>query len=328
MLRQAFSLRTSVLATLVVLAGLLVGVAIWIYATHPIITDRFIADAGVYPFGDRVYLYVTDDSDNSGSAWDSKDWRAYSSTDLVHWIDHGQIFKVGPGGFAWASNYAWAPAAAYKNGYYYLYLPVDAANPDSISKIGVARSTSPSSGFVDALGAPLILEGREANAGTECIDPFVFMDDDGQAYLYFGGRQAAKVVKLNADMLSLNGPIQSLALTDYAESMWVHKRNGIYYLSYSTGWPGPIAYATGSSPLGPFTYQGILLDYVNISTNHQGILNYNDQWFLFYHRSVLSGGGPYRRSVLIDCMYYNADGTLRMVQQTAGGVTSTSCKGN
>jgi hypothetical protein len=317
-----FSKKTSILIValmVVVLASITTIVA---YAANPFITNRFVADPSVHVFNGRVYMYNTDDETNNGSSWNSKNWRAYSSTDLVNWTDHGQVFAVGSGGFTWASNFAWAPAAAQRNGFYYLYLPADT------SKIGVARSTSPTSGFSDPRGNPLIQEGRDANAGTEVIDPMVFIDDDGQAYLYYGGLNVAKVVRLNSDMISLNGSIQTLSVSNYAEAPWVHKRNGTYYLSYSTGWPGQIGYSTSNSPMGPFTWRGIALDFVNTNTNHQAVVNYNNQWFMFYHKGARPGWSNYRRSPQIDCLFYNSDNTIRMVVQTTGGVTSSSCGGS
>jgi hypothetical protein len=284
------------------------------HATNPIITDRFVADPSAHVFNGRMYIYATDDQSNSGTYWDSKVWRAYSSTTLTSWTDHGSFFGIA-GGFAWANDLAWAPTAAYRNGYYYFYAPV---NRD---KIGVARSTSPTSGFSDVRGNPLIDKARDANTGAEPIDPAVFTDDDGQSYLYFGTR-TPKVVRLGADMMSTVGGIQDVAISaaNYGEAPWLHKRNGIYYLSYSTGWPGQIAYATGSSPMGPFTYRGIVLDYVNIDTNHQSILEYQGQWYIVYHKNGRSGGGQFKRSLAMEYLYYNADGTIRPVAQTTTGV--------
>jgi hypothetical protein len=295
-------------------------------ASNPILT-RFLADPAPYFFNGRVYMYNTDDQINSGSTWDSKSWRAYSSTNLTSWTDEGAFWKVGSGGFTWASNYAWAASAAFRNGFYYLYLPVDALNSNSISKVGVARCTGPASGCTDPIGGPLLQEGVQANVGTEAIDPQVFLDDDGQAYLYFGGLRTLKVVRLNSDMISLNGSITNVSVQNFAESAWVHKRNGLYYLSYSTGWPGPIQYSTSNSPMGPWTFRGTILANQNTNTNHQGIVNYNGQWFLFYQRGMVSGWSNYRRNIAIDCLFYNADGTIKQVVTTSGGVTSTSCGG-
>ncbi|MEU5259800.1 family 43 glycosylhydrolase [Amycolatopsis sp. NPDC021455] len=283
------------------------------FAVNPIV-KRFAADPSILVSGNRMYIYATDDASNSGSYWDSKAWRVYSSTDLVTWTDHGAPFSIG--GFRWARQYAWAPAAVARNGYYYFYAPVDR------TKIGVARSTSPVTGFADARGTALIEKGRDANTGEEPIDPAVFVDDDGQAYLYFGTR-TPKAVRLNRDMISTSGAIQNVTITGattYGEAPHMHKRNGIYYFSYSTGWPGQIHYATATSPLGPFTYRGVILDYTNVSTNHQSIAAYNGRWYIAYHRNGLPHGGDFRRSLAIEYLDHNADGTIPRVPQTSTGV--------
>jgi beta-xylosidase len=307
--RGARALCTALLLT----AAVTVVTAEAAQATNPIITDRFVADPSAHVFDNRMYIYATDDQTNSGTYWDSRDWRAYSSGNLTNWTDHGSF--LGLTGFRWAGQYAWAPTAATRNGFYYLYVPVDR------TKIGVARSTSPVGGFTDVRGTPLIDKARDANTGAEPIDPAVFIDDDGRAYLYFGTR-TPKVVQLNADMMSTTGAIRdvSVSAANYGEAPWLHKRNGVYYLSYSTGWPGQIAYATGSSPLGPFTYRGIILDYTNVSTNHQSIVEYQGQWYIVYHRNGRTGGGNFKRSLAMEYLYHNADGTIRPVAQTANGV--------
>lgn len=315
---QRRRLMTAAVLLVAVSTVVLAGVA---NATNPIITNRFVADPSAHVFNNRVYLYDTDDQTNSGTYWDSKDWRAYSSADLVNWTDNGQVFAV-PSGFTWASADAWAPTAATRNGVFYLYLPVDR------TKIGVAKSSSPSGPFTDALGKPLIDKARDANAGDEPIDPEVFTDDDGQSYMYFGTR-VPKVVKLGADMVSTSGGIQNLSVSgnNYAEAPFLHKRNGVYYFSYSTGWPGQIAYATSSSPMGPFAYRGIILDYTNISTNHQAIFEYQGQWYIVYHRNGLPGGGNYKRSLALEYLNYNSDGTIKLVPQTTAGVTAVPTTG-
>ncbi|MDI1465360.1 AbfB domain-containing protein [Catellatospora sp. KI3] len=310
-LRRAAS---QLLAACLAAAAAVLAVPAPAQAANPIVT-RFAADPSAHVFNNRMYIYATDDESNSGTYWDSNAWRAYSSSDLTTWTDHGAPFSVT--GFSWATQYAWAPSAAQRNGYYYLYLPVDR------TKIGVARSTSPTGGFTDPRGNPLIERGRDANTGDEPIDPAAFVDDDGQAYLYFGGARAPKVVRLNADMISTSGAVQSITITGgtgFAEAGFMHKRNGLYYYSYSTGWPGQIAYATASSPLGPFTYRGVILDAVNVNTNHHSITSYNGQWYIAYHRSARTGGGNYKRSLAMDYLTYNADGTIVRVTQTSSGV--------
>lgn len=181
-----------------------------VQAGNPIV-NAFIADPSAHVFNGRVYLYLTNDSANDGIDWNSRGWRALSSTDLVNWTDHGEVFEVEGGidnpsvpGFKWGKHSAWAPAAIARDGYYYLYLPVDGPEPGK-SKIGVARSTSPTCGFRDArdlpfFDGPLIKEGDE-NAGNEVIDPMAFVDDDGQAYLYYGGRDVNLDRDCNTDVL-------------------------------------------------------------------------------------------------------------------------------
>lgn len=287
-------------------------------SSNPIVTDQFVADPAPLVSGGRVYVYATDDSGNDGKYWNSPAWRLLSSSDMKTWSDDGAIFSVD--GFKWAKGLAWAPHAVERDGAVYLYLPVDR------TRIGVAKAASPSGPFADAIGGPLLDNARDANAGVEPIDPAVFVDDDGRAYMFFGTRKP-KVVELGRDMISLAGPIRDVEIRDrtpntpYGEAPWLHKRNGIYYLSYSTGWPGQIAYATAQTPLGPFTYRGIILDRVNTFTNHQAIVQKGSEWYLFYHNAALPKGGDYKRSISVDRLEYRPDGTIVEVHPTAPSPT-------
>jgi beta-xylosidase len=288
------------------------------------IASRFNADPSPHFFpaakGDKFYLYATDDASNSGKYWDSVTWRLYTSPDMTTWRDAGVPLAVTV--FKWArpDAKAWAPEAAYRNGKYYFYAPVGG------DKIGVAVSDRPDGGFVDARNDPLVDRERDVNAGDEPIDPAVFVDKDGQAYMYFGTR-VPKVVKLKADMISLDGPIRivkidGLPASDprkkYGEAPYMHEHNGVYYFTFSSGWPGQILYATASSPLGPFTYRGVVVDYLKISTNHQAIIEHDGRSWLFYHDALLPGGGGYRRSIAIAPLEYGADGSIRQVAVTPG----------
>jgi beta-xylosidase len=277
---------------------------------NPVISN-FIADPSAHAFGDRVYLYLTNDSANSGTYWDSRDWRLFSSDDLNEWEDHGVAFSLDD--LTWADSLAWAPGAVERNGTYYLYLPVER------TKMAVVTSESPTGPFMDTLGEPLIDNSRDAKAGDEPIDPMVFVDDDEQAYMYFGTR-VPKVVKLADDMVHTEGPIMDVELdsTNYGEAPWLHERDGVYYFSYSTGWPGQIVYATGPGPLGPFTYQGVVLDYPDTSTNHHAIVNYDGDWYIFYHNASLPGGGDYKRSVHVDHLQHGDDGRIEMLVPKGG----------
>jgi beta-xylosidase len=277
---------------------------------NPII-HNFVADPSAHVFDGRVYLFLTNDSANSGTYWDSRDWRLYSSADLVRWEDHGVPLAVDD--LPWAEGLAWAPGAAERDGVYYFYFPVDR------TKLGVARSDHPAGPYRDARGDPLVDKARDANAGDEPIDPMVYVDQDGQAYMYFGTR-VPKVVRLARDMIHTEGPILDVALdtANYGEAPWLHERDGIYYFTYSTGWPGQIVYATGPGPMGPFTYQGVVLDYTSISTNHHAIVHHRGDWWLFYHEASLPGGGPHKRSVSVVPLVHEADGSIRPMTPVPG----------
>lgn len=283
------------------------------------IAQRFNADPSPHYFasqsGGQFYLYATDDASNSGKYWDSTSWRLYTSENMKSWKDAGIPLDVTV--FKWARKdaKAWAPEAAYRNGKYYFYAPVGG------DKIGVAISDRPDGGFVDARQDALVDKARDKNAGAEPIDPAVFVDKDGQAYMYFGTR-VPKVVRLAADMIQTQGEILDVQITGwpasdakkkYGEAPFLHERNGVYYFSFSTGWPGQIVYATGTSPLGPFTYRGVILDYLKISTNHQAIIEHDGKSYLFYHDNLLPGGGGERRSIAIAPLEYAADGSIRQI---------------
>lgn len=277
------------------------------------ISPRFAADPAPHVFKGTFHVYATDDASNSGKYWDSTSWRLYTSADLKTWTDAGVPLDVSV--FKWArpDAKAWAPEAAFRHGKYFFYAPVGG------DKIGVAVSEQPDGGFVDARSDALVDKARDANAGDEPIDPAVFVDKDGQAYLYFGTR-VPKVVKLKADMKTLDGAILNVEITGlpdpkkkFGEAPFLHERGGLYYFSFSSGWPGQILYATGPSPLGPFQYRGVILDYLKISTNHQAIVEHEGRSWLFFHDNLLPGGGSHRRSIAVAPLVYDADGSIRQV---------------
>jgi len=284
------------------------------------ISSRFNADPSPHYFqtadGGAFYVYATDDASNSGKYWDSTTWRLYTSKDMKSWTDAGIPLAVTV--FKWArpDAKAWAPEAAYRNGKYYFYAPVGG------DKIGVAVAEHPTGPFTDARTDALVDKARDANAGDEPIDPAVFVDQSGQAYMYFGTR-VPKVVKLKADMVTLDGPIQNVKIEGlpasdpkkvYGEAPFLHQHGNVYYFTFSTGWPGQIVYATGDSPLGPFTYRGVVLDYLKISTNHQAIIEHQGKSYFFYHDNLLPGGGHFRRSITFAPLEYDKDGGIRQIK--------------
>ena len=262
----------------------------------------FQADPSARVFNGRLYVYPSHDRAGSKD-WDMVDWHAFSTDDMVHFKDHGVIFSLND--ITWAKRYAWAPDCIERNGKYYFYFPAD-------DQIGVAISDSPTGPFKDALGKPLIARNE---AGIRSIDPAVFIDDDGQAYLYFGnssGRLA--VVKLKSDMITRDGPIQVLDVPNYHEGIWVHKRNGLYYFSYPSNRGDMVAnlleYSIAKGPMGPFDHKGVILD--NHSRNvHGSIVMFKGKWYLFYH---VAGPSAYERRVCVVQLEYNDDGTIKPIQ--------------
>ncbi len=300
-----------------------------VFAGTPIITSQYSADPSAHVFNGRVYLYPSHDRDDS-QTFDMLDYHVYSSENLSDWKDHGVALHLDS--ISWATEKAWAPDCAFKNGRYYFYFPTDRAY------IGVAVSDSPAGPFKDALGTPLVSKDSPGVLNTrDFIDPAVFVDEDSTAYLFFG-QIDLNMVPLNADMVTYSEPVRQIeGVNDFFEAVWVHKYQDTYYLSYSTrgekGKTGPqIAYATASEIWGPYTYQGILLDEVNSGTNHHSIVEFNGQWYLFYHNSDLFYSrtapdspeikkAPFRRSVCMEPLFYNPDGTIQKVipsTQTTG----------
>ncbi|MDA3930308.1 MAG: family 43 glycosylhydrolase [Prolixibacteraceae bacterium] len=298
------------------------------FAQNPFITNAYTADPSAHVFNGRIYVYPSHDRDSS-MTFDMMDYHVYSSENMAVWTDHGLAMSIE--NISWAEKNAWAPDCAYSNGKYYFYFPSDRAY------IGVAVSNSPTGPFIDAIGKPLITKDSPGVVNKrDFIDPSIFIDDDGTPYLFFG-QLDVNVVKLNADMISYNGPVHILdGAKDFFEAIWVHKYNNTYYLSYSTwgekGVTGPqIVYATAKNILGPYEYQGVILDEVNSGTNHHSIVKFKNQWYLFYHNSDLFLSKtpsdspemkykPYRRSICVDSLYYNHDGSIQKVKPTIEGV--------
>jgi beta-xylosidase len=298
---------------------------------NPLVTNVFTADPTGRVFGDRLYVYTSHDLADA-TYWDMVDWRLLSTADLVTWKDHGSIFRVKD--FAWASRWAWAPDCVAANGKYYLFLPVDR------TKIGVAVGDAPEGPFKDAIGKPLIDNAVLPNAGPEPIDPAVLLDDDGQAYLYFGCRNL-RIVKLDASLIKLEGSLQPGVVLDpqgqpvpvaapdtqpvlpmgYGEAPFAFKRGGKYYLVYSNGWApeSTQVYAIGDRPMGPFTYGGKVMEHAASVTQHGSVVQFKGRWYVLYHTSELSNGNAFRRSVCIDELTFDANGRINTVIPTKDG---------
>ncbi len=279
--------------------------------------------AHVWPDG-KMYVYTSHDLECQAD-FHMRDWYAFSSSDLQHWETHGPLLSVDD--LDWADNFAWAPDAAYKNGKYYLVFPAgtgykDRQNPEKSTKwmgIGVAVSDSPTGPFKDAIGAPLWTEPY-AN------DPSLFIDDDGQAYLYFHGKNADyQVVKMSDDMRSVKGDFIKMDMGGYEPKMegpWVFKRDGKYYFTMPEN-NRVLTYYMADSPTGPWEYKGVFMDSEHDSNNHHSIVEYQGQWLLFYHiwrMADWSGCHKRQRHSAVEYLHFNEDGTIQKVQRTKEGV--------
>lgn len=288
---------------------------------NPIITNKFTADVATIVHKDKVYLYAGhDEAPNDFNFYKLNEWLVYSSSDLVNWQEHPVPLKASD--FKWASGEAWASQVIERDGKFYWYVTVEHGTIQGKS-IGVAVSDSPTGPFKDALGKALITNDmtKFSEIFWDDIDPTVYIDDDGQAYLFWGNT-VCHYAKLKENMLELDGSIQKIDLPNFTEAPWIHKKGDWYYLSYAYQFPEKIAYAMSKSINGPWEFKGILNEIAgNSNTNHQAIMAFKGKDYFFYHNgSIQPNGGSFRRSVCIDRLYYNEDGTMKRVIMTSEGI--------
>jgi Glycosyl hydrolases family 43/Concanavalin A-like lectin/glucanases superfamily len=274
------------------------------------------ADPNIVRFADTYYIYATTDGI---AGWAATTFKVWSSTDLATWTEHDPILDLAD--VSWAHTNAWAPAIAYANGQYYFYFC-------AAGNIGVATSDSPLGPFTDS-GAPLI--DRDDYANAQQIDPAVFTDDSGRSFLYWGNGKAY-VAPLKSDMTSIDvARRQTISgLTDFREGLFMNKRKGTYYLSYSIDDTGSenyrVAYATATSPFGPFTPKGLILAKDKalgiLGTGHSSILQVpgTDDWYIAYHRFAIPGGDGFHRETTIDRLHFDAAGAITPVIPTLEGI--------
>ncbi|MBL0736721.1 glycoside hydrolase family 43 protein [Flavobacterium sp. GN10] len=312
--------------------------------SKPLVSHMYTADPSAHVFNGKIYIYPSHDIDagipfnDNGDHFGMEDYHVFSMEDISsEVVDNGVALHVND--VAWAEKQMWAPDAAHKNGKYYLYFPAKRAN--GIFQIGVAISDSPVGPFVPE---------KEAIKGSYSIDPAVFEDEDGKHYIYFGGIWGGQLQKYRNNQYDQNneeplaeekalGPIVALLRDDmlefaeapkeikildengneifagdnarrFFEASWVHKYNGKYYFSYSTGDTHFICYAIGDNPYGPFTYQGRILNPVVGWTSHHSICEVEGEWYLFYHDSSLSKGVTHLRSMKVTKIDYLEDGSI------------------
>lgn len=315
-------------------------------AQNPIVQTCFTTDPAPMVHGDRIYVYTGHDEDGADFFW-MQEWRVYSSSDMVNWTDHGSPLAIED--FSWADDRAWAAQTIERNGKFYWYVCAHSKLSNGMA-IGVAVADSPTGPFKDAIGKPLYDDGS-----WDYIDPTVMIDEKGQAWLFWGNPRVY-YAKLNDDMVSLNGEVRKLNMTEegfgapdpsvrqkdvkykdmYTEGPWLMKRpqaagkNGKtskkgagYYLLYAAGGvPEHIAYSWAPSPEGPWKYMGTIMPEGGTSsfTNHCGYERFKGHDYFFYHTGKLPNGGGFGRSVAIEEFKFNADGTFPVIHPADNGV--------
>ena len=296
-------------------------------AQNPIIRNQFTADPSARVFEGKVYLYPSHDilanKERGRIGWFCmEDYHVFSSANLTDWIDHGVIVSQNEVPWVDSTSYSmWAPDCIYRNGKYYFYFPAMSKNKEIRfgMRIGVAVSEKPSGPFIPQ---------PEPIKNVHGIDPNIFIDKDGQAYLYWAARNIY-VAKLKENMLELASEpkvIEGLPDKGLKEGPFIFERNGIYYLTYPhvQDKTERLEYATSNNPIGPFKVTGVIMDESpECWTNHQSIIEYKSQWYLFYHHNDLSPHFDKNRSVRIDSLFFNEDGTIKKVTPTLRGVGIT-----
>ena len=312
-----------------------------------LVPGDYMADPAVHVFNGKLYIYPSHDRESgipendNGDHFDMCDYHVFSMESIDGEVtDHGVALQVKD--IPWAGRQLWDSDCAYKNGKSYLYFPLK--DQTDIFRIGVAISDKPEGPFIPQ---------PDPIRGSYSIDPAVFEDEDGQSYMYFGGlwrgqlqryrnntaqeyavlgegdepALPSRIVRLSDDMLGFAQEPQAITILDengqpltagdnarrFFEASWMHKYNGKYYFSYSTGDTHRLCYAIGDNPYGPFTYQGVILTPVVGWTTHHAICEFKGKWYLFHHDCVPSGGRTWLRSLKVCELEYNADGTIKTI---------------
>lgn len=282
---------------------------------NPVFPGRY-ADPELHLFAGRYYIYPT----YSALYEDQTFFEVFSSNDLTNWTNEGRGLDFAD--VPWSTNRAaWAPSVAEKDGRYYMYFSAgDGAG------IGVAVADNPQGPFVDALGHPLI---KEYHHGAQPIDAHAYVDDDGQAYLYYGGWKHAVVVHLGEDMVSTVGDFQEITPELYVEGPFMIKRKGLYYFMWSEGSWGDasysVAYAKSKSPYGPFVRHGKVLQSdpnIGNSAGHHSVLQIpnTDEWYICYHRRPIEETARDHRVTCIERMFFDENDDIVPVVLTHEGV--------
>ena len=305
------------------------------FGQNPIVRDQFSADPTARVFNGKVYVFPSHDILTPPNKGLRKDWfcmadyHVFSSENLTNWTDHGVIVSQNKVPWVDSTSYSmWAPDCVERNGKYYLYFP---ANTNVVGKngrkgfgIGVAIADKPEGPYIPQ---------AEPIKGVSGIDPNVFIDKDGQAYLYWAMGKIS-MAKLKDNMLELASEpqkIENLPEKGLKEGPFLFERKGIYYLTFPhvENQIERLEYAISDNPMGPFKITGVVMDEspMNCWTNHQSFVQYKGQWYLFYHQDAYSPKFDKNRSVCVDSLFFNADGTIQKVKPTLRGVGLTDATG-
>ena len=294
-------------------------------AENPIVQTSFTPDPAPVVIGDELYVFTGCDRDGNNDFYYMTGWQCFSTKDMQNWTDHGRILE--DESFSWCNkNDAWASQCIERNGKFYFYFTTTNKSGGGRA-IGVAVADKPEGPYQDVLGKPL------CGPNWDYIDPTVMIDDDGQAWLMFGNPKCY-YVKLKDDMVTLDGQIKNFDMNSasfgngkngsaYGEGPWITKHGDLYYLVYA-GFVGSdggesMAYSTGPSVTGPWTYRGQIMKPLNCFTTHGGIVDFKDHSYFFYHKNGLKGGGTFNRSACVEEFSYNPDGTIPMLTATSEG---------
>ena len=319
---------------------MMIGQTAW--AQNPFVQTWFTSDPAPMVHDGTMYVYTGHDEDNADFFW-MQEWRVYSTKDMVNWQDHGSPLALES--FSWADDRAWASQCIERDGKFFWYICAHSRLSRGMA-IGVAVSDSPTGPFRDAIGKPLF-----ENGSWDHIDPTVMIDDDGQAWLMWGNPRVY-YLKLNEDMISYSGELGMLDMTEegfgapsmdkrekdkkykdnYTEGPWLRKVDAsrykvdpakAYQLLYAAGGvPEHISYSTAPSPIGPWTYAGVIMPLCDTKsfTNHCGVADFKGHSYFFYHTGKLPNGGGFGRSVAVEEFKYNADGSFPTIMPTDEGV--------
>ncbi|WP_269235973.1 family 43 glycosylhydrolase [Flavobacterium flavigenum] len=312
-----------------VIVTVLILISTMSFAQNPLIRDQFTADPSARLFGDKVYVFPSHDilaTEGKGRKdwFCMEDYHVFSSSDLTNWTDHGMIVQQNSVPWVKPDSYSmWAPDCIERNGKYYFYfpsIPKDTVNYKKGFTVGVAIADKPE--------GPYVTEPKPIK-GVSGIDPNVFIDKDGQAYLYWSGGNIF-AAKLKQNMTELDSEVkilENLPAKGLKEGPYVFERNGIYYLTYPhvENKIERLEYAIGDNPLGPFKVAGVIMDESTTGcwTNHHSIIQFKKEWYLFYHNNDFSPQFDKARSIRADYLHFNPDGSIQKVIPTLRGVGIT-----